>query len=73
MRELQAGAPDELPARPTRTGTIEAWSRVTISDGLEIHIEPHRATLSPDQLRQFVLAVTAAYRAVRADEESTGP
>ena len=72
MHELQAGAPDELPPRPTLAGTIEAWSRVTISDGLEVHIEPHRASLSPYQLRHFVLAVTAAYRKVRVDEDSQG-
>jgi hypothetical protein len=45
---------------------------VTISDGLEVHSEPHRASLSPDQLRHFVLAVTAAYRKVRVDEGSQG-
>ena len=66
VRELQAGAPEELPPSPIRPGAIEAWSRVTVSDGLEIHIEPHRATLSPEQLRAFVQAVTAAFRRVRA-------
>ena len=65
IRELRAGAPDDPPPRPVRPGTVEVWSRVTLADGLELHVEPGRAGLSPEQVRALVRAVTAAYRGVR--------
>jgi DNA-binding transcriptional MerR regulator len=68
IRELQAGAPEEAPPRTMRPGTVEVWSRVTLADGLELQLEPGRAGLSPEQLRQFVKDVTVAYRRVRGDE-----
>ena len=66
IRELRAGAPDEAAPRPARAGMVEVWSRVTLADGLELHIEPGRAGLSPEQVRSMVREVAAAYRLLRA-------
>jgi DNA-binding transcriptional MerR regulator len=66
IRELVAGAPEDPPPRPARAGSVEVWSRVTLADGLEVHLEPGRAGLSPEQVRQLVRAVTDAYHQVRA-------
>jgi len=66
IRELVAGAPDDPPPRPAKPGSVEVWSRVTLADGLEVHLEPGRAGLSPEQVRALVRAVTRAYRDVRA-------
>jgi len=66
IRELLAGAPPDPPPRGARAGSVEVWSRVTVADGLEVHIEPGRAGLSPQQLRRFVRGLTDLYRGVRA-------
>ncbi len=71
IRELIAGAPEDPPPRSVRPGTVEVWSRVTLADGLEVHLEPGRAGLSPEQLRALVRGITDAYHAVRAKGAST--
>ena len=67
VRELIAGAPEDPPPRAPAAGSVEVWSRVTLADGLEVHVEPGRAGLSPEQLRTLVRGITALYRQVRAD------
>ena len=69
IRELVAGAPEDPPPRAAKAGSVEVWSRVTLADGLEIHLEPGRAGLSPEQVRALVRAVTAAYRDVRRSSD----
>jgi len=66
IRELVAGAPEDPPPVAARPGTVQVWSRVTLADGLEVHLEPGRAGLSPEQVRALVHAVADAYHAVRA-------
>ena len=70
IRELQAGAPEDPPRRAAPPGSVEVWSRVTVADGLEVHLEPGRAGLSPEQMRALVRGITALYRQVRAEPES---
>ena len=48
------------------------WSRVTLADGLELHLEPERAGLSPEQARALLRGLTDLYRAVRADQVPDG-
>lgn len=71
IREHRAGALEDPPPRPLRPGTVEVWSRVMLADGLELHLEPTRAGLSPEQVRALVGEVTAAYRHVRSPQ--SGP
>jgi hypothetical protein len=76
IRELQQGAPHEPSPTPPRAGSVEIWSRLTLADGVELHMEPGRAGLTPQQARTLVQRVTLAYREVRAqatDAESSGP
>jgi DNA-binding transcriptional MerR regulator len=65
VRELIAGAPPDPAPRRALPGSIEVWSRVTVADGLEVHIEPGRADLSPEQTRSLVRGITALYRQAR--------
>lgn len=65
IRELRAGAPQDVPPREARAGSVEVWSRITVADGLEVQLEPGRAGLTPEQLRAFVRGVTSLYRQVR--------
>lgn len=66
VRELRAGAPEDPAPRAARPGTVEVWSRLTVADGLELHVEPGRADLSPEQLRELLRQVQAAYRKLRS-------
>jgi DNA-binding transcriptional MerR regulator len=56
VRELLSGAPEDPAPRRAAPGSIEVWSRVTVADGLEIHVEPGRADLTPDQMRSSYAA-----------------
>ena len=72
IRELIAGAPEDPPPRRTAPGSVEVWSRVTVADGLEVHIEPGRAGLSPEQVRSLVRGITSLYRQLRSDQPTGG-
>ena len=65
--ELVAGASEEPPPRAVKPGSVEVWSRVTLADGLEVHLEPGRAGLSAEQVRALVRRITEAYRDVRSN------
>ena len=69
VRELVEGAPADPPPRVAKAGSVEVWSRVTLADGVEIHLEPGRAGLSPEQVRALVRAVTEAWRGVRRESD----
>ena len=72
IRELLAGAAEDPPPRATRAGSVEVWSRVTLADGLELHLEPGRAGLTPEQVRALATDVMAAFRRVRDGMPGTG-
>ena len=72
VRELIAGAPPDPPPRASRPGMVEVWSRVTLADGLEVHLEPGRAGLTPEQVRAFVREMTATYRRLRGGDGGDG-
>jgi DNA-binding transcriptional MerR regulator len=73
VRELIAGAPEDPPRRAAPPGSVEVWSRVTVADGLELHLEPGRAGLSPEQVRAFVRGLTVLYRRTRAEGDPMAP
>jgi DNA-binding transcriptional MerR regulator len=53
------------PPRPRGSGTVEVWSHLVVSDGIELTLEPGRAGLSPEQVRHFFRGVTALYEQLR--------
>ena len=48
---LQAKDSSSLPPSRDNTGGIEVWSHIHLKDGVELHIQPGKAGLSPEQLR----------------------
>lgn len=48
---LQAKDSKTLPPPRENTGGIEVWSHIHVKDGIELHIQPGKAGLSPEQLR----------------------
>ena len=63
IREILSGPEARAlpPARPRGAGTVEVWSHLVVTDGLEVTLEPGRAGLSPEQVRAFFRGVTALY------------
>ena len=43
-----------LPTPQHDAGGIEVWSHISVKDGIELHIQPGRAGLSPEQQRQLL-------------------
>jgi DNA-binding transcriptional MerR regulator len=72
VRELIAGAPEDPAPRRAAPGSVEVWSRMTLADGLELHLEPGRAGLTPEQVRTLVRGLTALYRQVRIGADAQG-
>jgi DNA-binding transcriptional MerR regulator len=64
IRELLQGEEAPVPARVRKAGSVEVWSHLHVSDGLEVAIEPGRAQLSPEQVRAFTRGVMALYASI---------
>ena len=64
IREMLHGEVPPVPARPKKPGSIEVCSHLHIADGLEIIIEPTRAQMTPEQVRQFIRGVMTLYSTV---------
>ena len=47
------------PPRGRRPGDLEVWSKLFVRDGMEIHLEPKSAGMSPEQVREFCRRVMA--------------
>jgi DNA-binding transcriptional MerR regulator len=55
-------------ARAPRPGSLTVQSHVHLADGVELVIDPDRARLSPEALRQFARDAIAAYERALADQ-----
>jgi len=51
-----------------KRGSVEVWSHLHVDEGFELHIEPSRAGLSPDQVRILFREVMNLYRKMREEE-----
>ena len=52
--------PGEMPPpRGRRPGDLEVWSKLFVKEGVEIHLEPKMAGMSPEQVREFCRRVMA--------------
>ncbi|HWR75922.1 MAG TPA: MerR family transcriptional regulator [Thiobacillus sp.] len=67
IREVLSGEPSPVPPRPRGAGTVEVWSHLVVADGLEITIEPGRAGLSAEQVRQLFRAVIKNHEQIQAE------
>jgi len=64
LRRLRAPAKSEVP-RPR--SAVEVWTRVTVADGLEVHVNPEAAGFTPEENRRFIAAVSDALRAIKQE------
>jgi DNA-binding transcriptional MerR regulator len=65
---LQNGKPLP-PLRRKKEGVIEVWSHLHIIDGVELHIEPNRSGLSPNQVRSLFREVMEQYKTIKEKED----
>lgn len=70
IRELLAGQETEVLARSKRRGMLEVVSRLHIADGVELVIEPSRAGLTPEQVRELSQGVMALFDAIEAQTKT---
>lgn len=68
---LQGGAPP-VPERRPSPGSITVCSHLHVAPGVELVIEPSRAALTAEQLRQFVRVVLNAYDQMNQDTTTKG-
>jgi DNA-binding transcriptional MerR regulator len=64
IRELLQGEPPPVAPRRRSIGSVEVRSHLLVADGVELVIEPGRAGLSPEQVRQLIRRVMTAYTQV---------
>jgi DNA-binding transcriptional MerR regulator len=65
IRELLHGATPPVPPRERAIGSVSVCSHVAVAEGVEVVIDPQRAGLSPEAVRQFIKGVMAAFEAVQ--------
>lgn len=57
------------PPRPQQPGSLEVWSRLFIADGVELHLEPQRSGLTPDQVRTLCNTVLSQYQYIKMENK----
>lgn len=67
IRELLHGEQAPVPPRSRAIGSVEVRSHLMVTDGIDLVIEPGRAGLSPEQVRQFIKGVMAVFAQVSGD------
>jgi DNA-binding transcriptional MerR regulator len=67
IKQLINGITTPLPSSKA-AGDISVISKVFIAPGVELHIEPQMAGLSPEKLRLFVRSVLSTWEEINASE-----
>jgi DNA-binding transcriptional MerR regulator len=55
--------------RTRKVGSVEVWSHLFLSDGLELHVDPKQARLSAEGLKKLARGVLELYQRIKAQEE----
>ncbi len=67
-REGASGGKPLPPPLPRKPGAVEVWSRLHAGDGIEVHMEPGRAGLGPEQVRELFRGIMRLYREIKEEE-----
>ena len=68
IRELLHGEQAPVAPRSRAIGSVEVRSHLMVADGVDLVIEPGRAGLSPEQVRQFIKGVMAVFAQVSGED-----
>ena len=67
IKQLINGVTTPPPA-PKSAGDIAVISKVFIANGVELHLDPQSAGLSPEKLRKFVRTVLSNWEEINAND-----
>lgn len=71
VRQLLEGADPQVPPPPPRKrGSVEVMSHLVVDDGVELVVEPGRAGLKPEEVRELFKAVLEAYGRIVEKKEN---
>jgi DNA-binding transcriptional MerR regulator len=70
IKELLHGEEAPVPAKARKAGAIEVCSHLHVADGLEVVLEPSRAGLTPEQVREFARGVMALYASITSEKDA---
>jgi DNA-binding transcriptional MerR regulator len=65
--DAEASATPPLP--PRQRGAVEVWSHIVINDGVELTLDPRRANLSPEEVRELATGLMDLYEGIRSKKE----
>jgi len=68
IRELLHGEQAPVPPRARAIGSVEVRSHLMVADGVEVVVEPGRAGLSPEEVRQFVKGVMVVFAQITGED-----
>ena len=69
IRELLHGGQPPVPPRERAIGSVSVCSHLSVADGIEVVIDPQRAGLSPEAVRQFIKGVMTAFKVAQGEED----
>ncbi len=73
IKELLRGEEAPVPAKGRKAGAVEVYSHLFVTDGLEVVLEPSRAGMTPEQVREFVKGVMALYASITSAADIEEP
>ena len=68
IKELLRGEEAPVPAKARKAGSIEVCSHIHVADGVEMVLEPGRAGLTPEQVREFARGVMALFASITSEK-----
>lgn len=71
IRELLHGEQAPVPPRARAVGSVEVRSHLMVADGVELVIEPGRAGLSPEQMREFMKGVMTVFAHITGEDSTS--
>jgi DNA-binding transcriptional MerR regulator len=71
IHDLLRGAEPVLPVRPRQPGEVAVVSHLLVAEGIELLIDPARAGLSPEQLREFTRSVLALFQDLQSPQSQS--
>ena len=69
IRELLHGGQPPVPPRERAIGSVSVCRHLSVADGIEVVIDPQRAGLSPEAVRQFIKGVMTAFKVAQGEED----